>query len=177
MDDRRPEDAVAFGVIPVRMGGEPLLLRTRKIASARTWKLEVAERFGMSLPRFDIAGAGGADSVLSVMQMGDLASEAILDLVLSYDTEGALKGREWVEANADDGEVYRLFRAILDVHFPFARDAWGIVTELRRLMDTASTPSQPPQGVPSPPAALSNGHSTPGASDPTPSSSDTTSPR
>lgn len=178
------EEAVTFGVIPCQLGGQERLLRTRKIGSAREWKSKMARHLGTTVAEFDVPGRGGGDSIVSMIALADVGSETILDLVLEYDEHDNLGGRDWVEANADETEVYLIFRAILDRHFPFVRDVLGMIRELARLM--AETPlieipepeapevPAPPAVEPSPPASSPNGLSPTGTSTRRPSRSGST---
>jgi hypothetical protein len=151
MNDQRSEQAVAFGVIPVRLGGQERVLPTLKIKPAREWKAKLARVAGGTIAEFNVPGQGGADSIDGVAKLGLLAGDTILDLVLEYDQGGALGGRDWIEEHADDAEIYTVLKAILAVHFPFVRDVLGATKELGRLLtDGTSVPSVPASSPPSP---------------------------
>ena len=165
--DTRSEAEVAFGVISCRFGDEPPRhMRTLKIGAVRVWKGELARAVGQTLAGFNVKGEG-ADSIGSLVELGMLGSDLVLELVLAYDVEGALGGREWLEAHADDRDLYRILRTCLGVHFPFVGDLMGILASpvIRTLMTAPTAPPAPDDQ--SDPASSSSGPSPIGTSDPT----------
>jgi len=167
----RTDEQVAFGVIPCRVGRELRYMRTLKIRQAPAWKdllgrTLVGRVAGFDLPAL-VSGNGGK-AIEALIGLGNLGSEVVLELVVAYDRDGALGGSEWLGENADDLEVYAIFRQILAVHYPFARDvlsltgavaglmASGAQETVRELLSDASssTPSSSngpsPSGAPAP---------------------------
>lgn len=57
-----------------------------------------------------------------------------LDALLSYDTDGALGNREWIEDHVDDGQIHDALRAVLEVAFPFVSDLRGALREIGSIL-------------------------------------------
>lgn len=98
-------------------GGGERLVPTLAIRGVREWQRKVTEQ----VPKLEAA----IDEDGRIGDMGDFVDEtldAILDLVVAYDTSAALGGREWLETNADPTEVYEAARQMGAVSFPFVRD-------------------------------------------------------
>jgi hypothetical protein len=134
------------------VGGETINLPTLKIADSREWKAKLARAFGGQLAEFNVPGKGGFESMAAMLELGQVTSDVIIDLVADYDAGHALGTREELEAAIDDGQAYTAFRAILRVHFPFVTDLTGAIAELGRLMAAAprvaaSTPPSSPSGA------------------------------
>lgn len=163
--DDRAEEEVAFGIIPCRIGEFTINVRTLKLAAAREWKSKLGANVQVTLSQFNVAGMGGAESIGSLVGLGVLGTEVMLELILEYDAAGALGGRKWLEENADESDIYRMFRQIIGVHFPFVADVVGMMTVLRTLMASTPPPPEEPE-APEQPAAPSpkRGPSAPGSS-------------
>lgn len=144
MVDKRSEEDIAFGRIPCRFEGEVRYMPTLKMRDSAAWKALLARTMTNTLAEYNVKGQGGSDSLESVIQLGLLAGDTITDLVIAYDATGALGGRDWLEAHADDAGVYAVFRTIVDVHFPFVTDLLGAIGMLRGLM--AEAPAESPDG-------------------------------
>lgn len=158
MIDKRSEEDVAFGRIPCRFGtpDEPILryMPTLKMDASKEWKALLAKTLGNTLAEYNVKGQGGTDSLASMIQLGLLAGDTITDLVVAYDASGSLGGREWLGAHADDAEVYGIFRACLDVHFPFVTDLLGVITALTGLMAEGPAVPSAPANSPSGPSPI-----------------------
>lgn len=129
MSEQRSEEDIVAGVLRVSIG-RPAVSKTipvLSIADARKWKSELGrtlgrEIAGMSLERLQDGGP-------IALAVGDRT----VDLVLAYDQEAALGGREWIEKNATDDQLYRILRALVEITFPFVRDLKTLVSELRAI--------------------------------------------
>lgn len=168
------DEEIAFGVIPCRIGADVRYMRTRKHNSARTWKAELSRKLAGTLAEYDIPELGkgrGAQTLESILGLGMLGSDVVLELVVSYDERGTLGGSEWLGENADDHELYTILRQILERHFPFVRDVLSAMGTLAGLLATgaqeAVAEALHPQGVQSSPPNSSNGASQTGGSTPT----------
>ena len=130
------EEDILAGIMRVRIGGVEKALPTLKLRKARAWKEQVGEVLGTSLDGFELNGSADLAGLALV------AGDRMLDLVLAYDETGALGGREWLEDNADDAQVYAILRTLLDRSFPFVRDLNAVVARLREaLAGTALVPA------------------------------------
>src|SRR5690606_23050874 len=85
-----PEDDIAQGVIRITINGSAKVLPTLKIGPFE-------EQF---LPKL-----AGAQSLFAedrnFADLVKLGTDALIDLLVAYDTSGALGGKEWLRANAD----------------------------------------------------------------------------
>lgn len=139
---------MAGGYISARVGATVKELPTLKIRAARAWRQEflaAAASVGSTTLTLDLK-AIVEKAVASAEGFGPLAqigSDRILDLVVAYDVGGVLGTRDWLESEADDAELYTVFRAILGVVFPFASDLRSGLGELMTLWRNvvASNPS------------------------------------
>lgn len=123
----RTEEEIVAALLPVVLGGRKKGLRVLTIREARKWKLALVEVGVKGIASADLRGAD------DVGPLFDAAIEKIVELVVAYDVDGSLGGREWIEANASDQEVYAIFRKTLDVSFPFVRDLRTALAEIRAL--------------------------------------------
>lgn len=139
--DSRTEADQVYGRIPCRFGNEVRYLPTMKIGPVRAWKRTLAES-ASRLAGLDLREGEQAISDLTLFASG--ATDEVLDLVLAYDTTGALGGRDWLEAHADDRELYVVLRSILAVHFPFVEDvrqAMEVLGSLFAVRTSATLPT------------------------------------
>lgn len=152
----RSEEEVLSGLLPVAIGGVVKRVPVLKIRAAREWK----EALAVSLAR-DV-GSMDIKSLDSLGAVGNMAGDKILELVLAYDTSGALGGREWIEEHGDDTQVYTAFRAMLEVSFPFVNDLRSAMGQLREVLGLAAV-NQAAGSLPakSPNSPSPNGASTP----------------
>lgn len=128
MIERNPEDVVR-GALRIWVGGGEKKVPTLKIRASEAWVLVAAEKIGpltLSLAAEESPEVLGSFAVLT--------QNAILDLVVAYDTTGALGGRQWLEDNADPLEVFTALRQMARVALPFV-DGVGIVMEVLARME------------------------------------------
>lgn len=130
MAERQEEDVLSGVLLVVLGSGESKATKTlpiRTVAKARDWKRGLLRSVG---------GGIGTMNLETIVDSGDVASafgDRMLDLVVSYDESASLGGREWLEQNATDAQVYSVFRRLLEVSFPFVRDLRTVIVELRAL--------------------------------------------
>ncbi len=127
MIEQRSDEDVLRGVLVASIGRTKKELPVLAIADSRKWKVELGRVLGGEIAGMKLDGIEDGSAI--ALAVGDRT----LDLVLSYDVDAALGGREWVEANATDEEVYHLLRRLIEVTFPFVRDLRSLVAELRAL--------------------------------------------
>lgn len=135
--DNRTEDEKARGIVPARIAGSTRSMPTLKAKAARPWKLLVVQTISNVAKDADVRGQGGADTIADVLNLGVLAGDKVLDLLLEYDVTAALGGREYLEENADDSQLYAVLRAVADVHFPFVADVMTATGTLSRLLEAS----------------------------------------
>ena len=140
----RPDEEVAGRYISATLGGQAKRLPVLTIVRNREWKQHydamVAE-----------VGAGAeSDEFEEVVRVLSGSIDKMVDLILAYDETSALGGREWIEANATDKEVYDLFGTLKDAAYPFGIDLMArLLGEVRLNMarlaaGSRSTSSSPP---------------------------------
>lgn len=119
--DPRSEDAGLAGILTFTMGGRVLVVPTLKIRQSREWK----SRIGAIAQAVDIPD--GADMATTIGALANAPIDAVLALVLAYDTAcetrpGILGGRDAVEDMATDAEAYEAFRLMVIATYPKALD-------------------------------------------------------
>lgn len=153
----RSEGEIIGRRLTVRLGGRDKGVPVLPIGPMQEWKAALAERAS------ELARAFGAgDDIRDWAAVKDVAlslGPTLLELLIAYDREAALGGREWLEANATEEEVYEAFKVVAQHAFPFVRDILrsGSLTDL--LLDQAARVSS------------TNSPSANGESDPTKSTS------
>lgn len=148
----RSEGQITSRQLTVTVGGRDKRLRVLPIGPMREWKQALAEQ------AVELYGAfGGGEEVrdwegVKAMALG--MTDTMLELLLQYDRESDLGGREWLEANATEEEVYDAFKAVAQLAFPFVKDLSRFPALLDLLLDTAakagSTNSPSPSGASAP---------------------------
>lgn len=154
-DLRRSSDEIlARRGIAVSLGGAEHRVGRLVIEQNRTWKerlqREAAGRWGAMG-----ASATWSDVIGTFAGLTDLQ----IDLIVAYDEAhdesgratrpGVLGGREFIEANADEEEVYEAFKLIAAAAFPFLRDAARfptLVIQLLAQIQQSSTSAPLPTG-------------------------------
>jgi hypothetical protein len=126
-DQARTEEEVVTGLLAVTLGGRKKPVRVLTMRESRVWKLELVEVLGKGIGSMDLSSASDVGPVMTA------AIEKITDLVVAYDVDGTLGGRDWLETNATDQEVYAAFRLMLERSFPFVKDLRTALTEIRAL--------------------------------------------
>lgn len=153
----RTEEQIVAAVIPTVVGGKSKLLRILTMRESRTWKAGLVDAVSGGIGSMDLSSSSDFAPVL------DAAADKILELVVAYDVDGSLGGREWLETNATDAEVYLVLRRCLEVSFPFVKDLRTALAEIRALglaeLLTSARPS-----AESRPASSGSGASPDGAS-------------
>lgn len=119
--DTRTEDSALSGVLTLTMGGRAFTVPTLKIRQSREWKA----RLGAVAQAIDIPSGG--DMAATIGALANAPIDAVLALVLAYDTAGetrpgVLGGRDLVEDMATDAEVYEAFRLMVTATYPKALD-------------------------------------------------------
>ena len=126
------------GVVPIRWDGEIREVPTLKRGASRIWKQSIG---GL------LADVGVLPPTLDALPVaGDMVTDGMLRLVMSYDASHVLGTSEWIDENVDDSDVYEAFRVLMDVAYPFVTDLRGLITELRG-MGLFSTPSVSPEST------------------------------
>lgn len=158
----RSEEEVVSGLLPVVLGGRKKGLRVLTMRESRRWKLELVDVLGNGIGGLDLGGVSDLGPAM------DAAIDRITELVVRYDVDGSLGGKEWLETNASDQEVYAVFRRCLEVSFPFVKDLRSALAEIRALgladlLTSGRAPAETPAG-PSPSASSTSGASPDGDS-------------
>jgi len=139
----RPDDQVAGGFIPVSVGGQSKNLPELKRHRNREWKALFQQTVGDTL-----AKSHALTDMEDVVQLIAGSSDVQLDLLIAYDESGALGGREWLDTNATDREIYTALKKITAIAFPEMPDLMtrmpqlvGLVLEaaMRRSQSTSSS--------------------------------------
>ena len=126
------------GVVPIRWDGEIREIPTLKRGASRIWKQSIGGQ---------LADVGVLPPTLDALPVaGDMVTDGMLRLVMSYDASHVLGTSEWIDENVDDSDVYEAFRVLMDVAYPFVTDLRGLITELRG-MGLFSTPSVSPEST------------------------------
>jgi hypothetical protein len=141
--DARTTEEKAGGFISARVGGTTKELPTLKVRAAREWRLRLVEALGSVSPTMlsldlDALKVDGIAAMTGLAPLAQLASDRILDLVVAYDPSAALGGRDWLEENADDLELYALLKVILGVIFPEAADLRSGLAQLMAIWQSAA---------------------------------------
>jgi hypothetical protein len=107
------EAIVTRAGLSVVLGGTERTVAPLVIADNRAWKDKVidaiAERWG---------ALGGVGDWKDVVRMLAGSDDALLDLLLAYDTDATLGGREWIEHHATAREVLEAFKVVAKEAFP-----------------------------------------------------------
>lgn len=183
----RPASQVVGGFFPVTLGGKTYNLRELPSRANAEW---LASDFVREV-RAKLVAVEPVESLDEVVVLMVSASEAMMDLVISYDTasarawgiESVLPEREWIDTHATDRECYEAMRKVTDIAIPFARDLVTLVPEfipalvsavgrgtaaaVVALASSRSTSSAPPSTAGAPTTSV--------PTSPTPSSSTSTS--
>jgi hypothetical protein len=123
----RPDEQVAGGFLVLRLGGQDFEVRVLPMALSRKWLAEAKAVVGRMK-----GTAEGLESFEDVADFLAAQSEAMMDLLLSYDALGnkALPEREWVDTNATDTECYEGWKRVTAATSPLALEALRIVPDL-----------------------------------------------
>ena len=113
----RPDEQVAGGFIALSLGGQPKRLPELKRHRNREW----TDLFNRTVTE-TLGKAGELKDVEDLVQMLTGSMDVMLDLLVAYDESGALGGREWIDHNATDREIYEAMRKVTGAAFPFGND-------------------------------------------------------
>jgi hypothetical protein len=128
----RTEGAALGGTLTVTIDGRPVVLPVLKVEHSKEWK----NRLGTVVADTNIA----VDDDLSVTigRVANLASDVALDLVAAYDRTNLLGGRDAIEEQATDPELFAALETLVKVTFPFETAARSLAEafgpQLRELM-------------------------------------------
>jgi hypothetical protein len=153
----RPAEDVAAGILRVTINGAEKLLPVLRIRAEREWKAGLRDVFSRKLPDLEDGKPVGLERL---GEFSNLTVDAVLDVVVSYDTTNALGGRDYLEEHALQAELMTVLRLIWAVVFPF--------TQAPPLTGPAA--GAPAPAEPSTESSSTNGPSPAGASIPTDSS-------
>lgn len=140
-DERSEEQRASASPLTVMVGGEARAVPILTIRQSRDWKKLVQEKIGLAF-----TDLGNVSQLMQAGGLLNIAGDALMDLVLAYDQTGVLGTREELEDSFTDADLYRAFRRMLDITFPFVGDLQSLVAML-------GTPA------PSAQASSTNGHS------------------
>ena len=122
----RPDEEVAGRYISATLGGQVKRLPVLSIARNRDWKQKYDEMV------VEVGASAESDDFEEVVRVLSDGIDKFLDLLMDYDETGALGGREWIEANATDKEVYDLFGIVKNAAYPFGIDLMArVLGEIR----------------------------------------------
>lgn len=130
----RPDEQVVGGFLVLRLGGQNFEVKVLPMALSRKWladaKTAVVRMKGTS---------EALDSFEDVADFLAAQSEAMMDLLLSYDALGdkALPEREWIDTTATDGEVYEGWKRVTAATSPLAPEVLRIVPTLMPVLIAA----------------------------------------
>jgi hypothetical protein len=111
VDERTEEDALA-GVLLLKVGGEPVVLRVLSIEESDDWQ----RRLGAAVAALDVPGEGDGMAMFNHMLIA--GSDAKLEMVLAYDVDHKLGSREDIRKRMTKAELAAAFEAILDAENP-----------------------------------------------------------
>lgn len=149
----RSEDAIfAPGgpTIPLVLGGVEKPIRQLPVRRNEAWKRELASALATKLSG---PAAGGIDSVESLSALFTGAQDLQIELLLAYDVEGRIGGRDWLEDNATPAEIWAAFKEVLYAAFPFLADARRTPAIVGQLLEQLPRLVAPRGNPPSPPGA------------------------
>jgi len=124
----RPPDEVAGGFLRVSLGGQARSLPILKIDHNRAWK----ELFNVTVSEA-LGGTRQLQTLDDVVNLLATSTDTMLDLLVAYDESGALGGKEWMDRNATDRDIYEALKKVTDAAFPFGVD---LITRVPNFMGT-----------------------------------------
>lgn len=126
-EEPRSEEEILAGQLPITIDGKPRTVRVLKIGEARDWKRKLLGAMAGGIGTMALENLADGSNVVGAF------GDRVLELVVAYDVDATLGGREYLEMKATDQEVYAGFRRMLAVSFPFVSDLRMAVAELRAL--------------------------------------------
>lgn len=114
------EAIVTRAGLEVVLGGHERTVLPLVITANRIWKTKVAhaiaERWG---------ALGGVGDWKDVIRLLSGSEDVLLDLLLAYDADASLGGREWIESHATARELLEAFKVVAREAFPLEVGALG----------------------------------------------------
>ena len=151
--ERSREDVVA-GILRIAVGGSERPIQTLNLRESRTWLVLACSK---------IAGfrglINGDDSIESLSEFADTSLDTILDVVVAYDKQSMLGGRDWLEEHADPTQLYLAARDMGEVSLPFVHDVRSFLAVFPTLFKQEPDPDDASAST-----RYTNGHSPRGAS-------------
>jgi hypothetical protein len=150
---RRSEQEIATRAgIPVVVGGIEKRIPVLPMGPTRAWRERLATAAGEQYGRMR-----SMSELTSALAMAGDLTEQLLELVLEYDRDATLGGREWLEEHATDGEIYEAWKAIAGHVYPFARDLARAPALLEMLLAAAGQAAEAGASEPSTNSRSPNG--------------------
>lgn len=151
MDYGRSEEELAGGFLRCRVGASTRDMQTLKMRAEREWKVLLAERLTglaeVEVGEADFTDFGNPNTLKAIAPLANLPSDLMLDLVVAYDRGGALGGREFLEENADSGQLFAILMRIGHVVFPFVTSLRSLIVEVLRLRALSALPQDHRSGA------------------------------
>jgi hypothetical protein len=143
----RSDEEVAGMFISVTLGGQVKSLPVLPRARNREFQKFYAEKVRTTLKATEELVE--LDDVINLMAN---SIDEMMEVLLTYDESAALGGKEWVDRNATDREIYEAFKKVTDAAHPFGKDLLAQVPNLAQILMRAamaaggsrSTSSSPP---------------------------------
>jgi hypothetical protein len=107
----RTEEAAIGGLLTLTIGGRARAVPVLKIKHSREWK----EKLGGVAAGIELDD----DLAVTIGRLANLASDRALDLVVAYDRTDVLGGRDAIEEEATDAEVFQALEVIVRATYPF----------------------------------------------------------
>lgn len=136
MPERAPADVLA-GIVRVRLGPETYILTVLPRAASRRWLESLDARFAALAVTLEQAG-DDAPTILTALLA---ETDALYDMLVSYDQDGVLPAREAIDEVATDAQI---LHAVLEVW----RAVHPLVDTLATKSPTSSLSSVPPSSAP-----------------------------
>jgi hypothetical protein len=119
MTAERSEGAALSGTLTLTMDGRAFDVPVLKLKHSRAWK----ERLGSVVAGVEVDD----DLAVTIARVANLASDTALDLVVAYDRTEALGGRDVIDDQATDAELFAALEAMVKATFPFEEHVRSVV--------------------------------------------------
>lgn len=122
----RAEEEIFSGTVDVVLGGVSKSMRPLVVTANERWQEQLAET---AKGKLRIVAADWQGSVATFAGM----TREQVDLLVAYDAEGRLGGREWILEHASAREIWEAFKRVFWESYPAFDDARrfpGIIGEL-----------------------------------------------
>lgn len=132
MTEERTEELGEAGLLHLHVGQDIVPLRVLTIEESDAWQATFAESYAaLEVPKSPLEGG---ELLRKMMEVGPAAT---LDLLLAYDLDGALGGRESLRKRMTKAQLRAAFDAILEAELPLDPDerrsvleGFGLATQL-----------------------------------------------